>query len=124
MEKKWRIALGEIEGIIRSCQQRNVHVAVVLIPDEFQVNETVLAQAMAEAGLRSEQLDLDGPQRRLIAFCENRQVPCLDLLPQLRQLPDSYASCDTHWNVAGNHLAARAMAAWLSRTGAVKPGPG
>lgn len=42
LEKKWRQALAELEGIVTSCRRRGVAVAVVLIPDEFQVSESVL----------------------------------------------------------------------------------
>jgi hypothetical protein len=124
MEKKWQEALNEIARIIASCKDRHVTLAVVLIPDEFQVHESVLAEALAEAGLEPGQLDLEGPQRRFMAFCEARKVPCLDLLPALRQAPNSYAPRDTHWNVAGNHAAARAIALWLARAGLVKRGSG
>jgi hypothetical protein len=96
----------------------------VLIPDEFQVNETVFDAALAEARLQPGQLDLEGPQRRLAEFFALRQVPCLDLLPALRQAPRSYEPCDTHWNVLGNHVAAREIAIWLSREGIVRRGPG
>jgi hypothetical protein len=124
MEKKWQQAIGELERIAASCRQRDVPLAVVLIPDEFQVNETVLAEAMVEAGLTREQLDLEGPQRRLAALFQARHVPCLDLLPALRERPSTYAPCDTHWNVTGNHLAAGAIARWLEHQGMVKRGPG
>lgn len=57
-------------------------------------------------------------------FSTERAVPCLDLLPVLRACPGCYAPRDTHWNVAGNQLAAREIAAWLRRQGLVKTGPG
>jgi lysophospholipase L1-like esterase len=113
LEKKWRQVLHELERIITACRQRNVRVAIVLIPDEFQVNATVLGDALREACLAREHIDLELPQRRLLEFCARYGVPCLDLLPALRAVPETYAPCDTHWNVAGNHLAARHIAQWL-----------
>jgi hypothetical protein len=124
MEKNWQHALDELERIVVSCHNRQVRLAAVLIPDEFQVNETILDAALAEARLQPGQLDLEGPQRRLAEFFALRQVPCLDLLPALRQAPRSYEPCDTHWNVLGNHVAAREIAIWLSREGIVRRGPG
>ncbi len=116
LERQWRRALADLEGIVQACQDRGVTLAVVLIPDEFQVNNAVLQDAMSDAGVTPEELDRDGPQRRLQALFAQRQVRCLDLLPALRQEPATYAPLDTHWNIAGNHLAARQVAAWLLNT--------
>ena len=61
-------------------------------------------------------MDVALPQRRLAAFFARHQVPCLDLLPHFAGAADTYAAHDTHWNVAGNRLAAERLAAWLPRT--------
>ena len=87
--------------------------AVVLIPDEFQVEPHVLALALQEAGVRRAEVDLELPQRRLTTFFAERGVPCLDLLPAFAKVPDAYAPRDTHWNERGNQLAADTIAAWL-----------
>ena len=113
LEKKWRRALGHLDALIADCRRRGVPVGLVLIPDEFQVNGEVLAVAAAVAGLDSEKIDLEYPQWRLWAFCAERGVPCLDLLPVLRGRADAYAPRDTHWNATGNRLAAAEVAAWL-----------
>jgi hypothetical protein len=115
MEKKWRRALEDLDAIVRACRQRGVRLGVVLIPDELQVNPEVRDEALKEAGARSEEVDLELPQRRLVAFFEKREVACLDLLPLLKKHPHSYAVRDTHWNAEGNRLAAEAIAAWLSK---------
>jgi hypothetical protein len=115
LEKKWQRALDDLQGIVDDCRGRSVPVGIVLIPDEFQVNPAVLAEAVAAGTVDPHGLDLDAPQRRLAAFCGERGVPCLDLKPVLAGVPDTYAPRDTHWNVRGNRLAADAMAAWLRR---------
>jgi hypothetical protein len=116
LDKQWQQALRDLEGIITACRQRGVRVAVVLIPDEFQVNPTVLDDALRTAGRSREEVDLELPQRRLAEFCRLRGVPCLDLLPAFRATADTYAPRDTHWNVRGNHLAAQEIARWLPQT--------
>jgi hypothetical protein len=113
MEKKWQRALAHLEALVRNCRRRSVPLAVVLIPDEFQVNPAVLADAVAEAGLDRERVDLDLPQRRLRAFFAECDVPCLDLLPTFAGLPDTYAMRDTHWNARGNRLAAGRIREWV-----------
>ena len=72
----------------------------------------VLAEALDAARLSRSDVDLALPQRRLRAFCADRDVPCLDLLPIFAGKTDTYAPRDTHWNKQGNHLAARSLAAW------------
>ena len=51
LEKKWRRALGQLDQIIAHCRRRDVPVAFVLIPDEFQVNPQVLAEALGRGGI-------------------------------------------------------------------------
>jgi hypothetical protein len=112
MEKKWQRALGHLDAIVKSCRGRAV-LAVVLIPDEFQVNPAVLADAIAESGVERDRVDVELPQRRLKAFFAEREVPCLDLLPAFAGVPGTYAPRDTHWNERGNHLAAGRIREWI-----------
>jgi hypothetical protein len=114
LEKKWQRTFVCLEQIIAECRQREVPLSVVLIPDEFQVNPAVLAGAVQDAKAAPNSVELTLPQRRLLAFFGERNVPCLDLLPAFQKEPNSYAPCDTHWNVRGNRLAAQAISNWLS----------
>lgn len=114
LEKKWRAALGYLDAIGAECRDRRAILSIVLIPDEFQTNPSVLRQASMRAGRTTVQLDLEAPQRKLKAFCAERGWPCLDLLPALRGKSDAYAPRDTHWNSEGNRLAARELTPWLA----------
>jgi hypothetical protein len=114
MERKWRRALKDLGRLVSDCRRRDVRVAVVLIPDEFQVNPRVLNQAASDAGHGLGALTLDLPQRRLRAFFDEQNVPCLDLLPAFTGESDTYAVCDTHWNERGNRLAAEQVGRWLA----------
>ena len=118
LERKWQRALGYLEQIAAQCRARDVPLGFVLIPDEFQVNPSVLSAAMEDAGVLAAALDLCLPQERLVKFCADRQTSCLDLLPTFRGVPETYAPNDTHWNVRGNHLAANCLARWLAGDGA------
>jgi hypothetical protein len=115
IEGKWQRALGDLDRIVGACRARGVPVAFVLIPDEFQVNPRVLDDAIRDAGVSAESVDLDLPQRRLRAFCSARGVPCLDLQGPFRAAGNTYAPFDTHWNARGNRLAAEHITAWLRR---------
>jgi hypothetical protein len=84
---------------------------VVVIPDEFQVDDA-LWQEVGEAPGRDREL----PQRRIAAFCAERGIPMLDPLRALRAEVHSgrvYHLQDTHWNTRGNAVAGRELAAFL-----------
>lgn len=116
LERKWQRALGYLDRIVTDCQRQHVPVACVLIPDEFQVNPNVLADALQGTQTDVHSVDLERPQRRLLAFFAERRVPCLDLLPTFQEVPNTYQPRDTHWNVHGNRLAAETIGHWLLHT--------
>ncbi len=113
LEKKWLRALERINAIADLCRSTGKRVAVVLIPDEFQVNDQLRDAARLAAGWKADEIDLELPQARLLEFLSQRQIPCLDLLPVLKQCSGAYALRDTHWNALGNRVAASAIADWL-----------
>ena len=113
LEKKWGRALSRMSAIIKICAAAKIRCAVVLIPDEFQVDAAVLDSARNRAGIAETSLDIESPQKRVREFLASRHTPCLDLLPVLKQNRGAYAPRDTHWNVLGNRLAAEAISSWL-----------
>ena len=90
---------------------------VMLIPDEFQVEDTLWETVLARAG---RPLDRTRPQRLISDWLEEEGIPCLDLLPVLRRVPPMpdgkrhlYHEQDTHFNARGNRVAAEALAEFL-----------
>lgn len=90
----------------------------LLIPDEFQVEESVWRSV--KALVPDADLERDRPQRILSAWFERNGIPCLDLLPILRQAPllsdgrrHLYHLRDTHFNARGNRIAGEALASFL-----------
>lgn len=95
--------------------------AVLLIPDEFQV-EDELWKAVEQDGF-----ERDRPQRLLGERLGALGIPVLDLLPVLRAaapLPDGrrhlYHVRDSHWNTRGNRVAGEALAEF-ARTLVARP---
>jgi hypothetical protein len=89
---------------------------LVLIPDEYQVNDALWARLHAPGAPEPEQWHRDRPQEELRAWAARRSVPVLDLLPILRHGSETeplYHPRDSHWNPAGHARAARATAAAL-----------
>ena len=97
----------------------DVPFGVVLVPAEFQVEQRLWDEATRSFdGLL---LDRDEPQASLRAALSQRGIRHLDLLPTLRAVeaqPDGDRHCyllrDTHFNVRGNEVAGRAIAAWIA----------
>jgi hypothetical protein len=91
--------------------------AVLVIPDEFQVEDALWEEIRATAGV---ELERDAFQRRLLPRLADAGIPALDLLPVLRAvapLEDGrrhvYHLRDTHWNARGNRAAGLALAGFL-----------
>ncbi len=105
-------ALEPIEAIHAEATLAGTDFLVMVIPDEFQIDPELAAAVAESAGRSLADYDLDRPQRELVAAFESHGVPVLDLLPVFRQrarIEPLYLPRDTHWNVAGNRLAARLL---------------
>lgn len=105
----------QLERAVRA--RGETELCVLLIPDEFQVEDGLWARIALRAG---RPLDRDLPQRRLVAICEALGIAALDLLPVLRAVePDGsgarrlYHARDTHFNARGNRVAGEALAEFL-----------
>jgi len=92
--------------------------AVMLIPDEFQVDDALWQSVLA--GTPGKKLERDRPQRVVASWLAENGMPCLDLLPRMRAvepLDDGkrhvYHLRDTHFNARGNRIAGEALAEFL-----------
>ena len=91
--------------------------AVLVIPDELQVEEPLWREVSARAG---EPLDRDRAQRLVDATLAQKGIPYLDLLPILRAEPVGadgrrhlFHKDDSHLNARGNAVVGAALAAFL-----------
>jgi hypothetical protein len=95
----------------------DVPVAVLLLPDQFQVDDALWGLVRGDAGGRAPERDL--PQRRIGELLAARGVPCLDVLPALRAAAARgepvYLRQDTHLNLRGNEVVGRALGEFLAR---------
>lgn len=94
--------------------------AVMLIPDEYQVEDAVW-QTVLDVTPKYV-LERDRAQRIVLPWFEANGIPCLDLLPLLRNTPaladgrkHLYHLNDTHFNARGNRVAGVALADFLRR---------
>jgi hypothetical protein len=67
-EKKWRGTLENLAGIHEVAKERGIPMLLVIMPDEFQVNEGVRNKVFERFQLTPEDYDVASPQKRLVAF--------------------------------------------------------
>ena len=85
---------------------------LVVIPDEYQVNDTLFTDVLATRD-DPESYDRDYPQKRIAEWNRDRNIPLIDLLPTLREAEPTgrtYHLRDTHWNARGNRVAGEHIA--------------
>lgn len=115
IEEHWRTVESLLAEFDVCCRQARTPWALVILPDEIQVDPEVRAQALLPA--ESERYDFDAPQTHLLHWAAARGVPALDLLPVFRAAQAGrgrlYLPNDTHWNAAGNRLAGEAVAEFM-----------
>ena len=99
--------------------------AVLVLPDEFQVEDDVWRAVLAQGLPASAERDL--PQQLIGKRLEKRSIPYVDLLPLLRAVPPLedgrrhvYHLRDTHFNARGNRIAGRALAELIERCGVAR----
>jgi hypothetical protein len=109
--------LPYITEIKTLCDSRNIGLTIVLIPDEAQVSRPLQTQIVEASGLGPEYFDFALPNKLLHARFEELKIDYLDLTPEFssRSLNGRlYRPNDSHWNIAGNELAARLIFQHLS----------
>lgn len=88
---------------------------VVIVPTKEEAYSKLTESRLSVAGLAS----IAAPRERMLAFCAEQKLVCLDLLPALRTAAESgagqqlYFPTDPHLNVDGNTLVASTVAAFL-----------
>jgi hypothetical protein len=100
----------------------DIEMGLVLIPDEYQVNDRVMEQ-LRQSAAGSDSLtgfDPAEPQRWIQTEAAKLQIPVLDLLPAFRAEMERsgrglYIPNDSHWNAAGCRLAADEVFAAVGR---------
>jgi lysophospholipase L1-like esterase len=116
--------LALLDAMRIEADRQHIKLAVVLAPDQFQVDTALREQLFSRFHLDGNDYDLDRPQRVLRASLEGQSVPVLDLLPAFRVQETKeqlYLPRDTHWNARGNALAAREMYAFATERGLLPP---
>ena len=96
-------------------RQDGFGLVVAIIPDETQVDPDL--QRLVRGATPGRVLDFDLPQATLTRLCREDGIPVVDLLPVFRSAvlrgTPVYLEQTTHWNPAGQRLAAETVARFL-----------
>lgn len=104
-------AMNYLTQIKQLCDERHIALAVILIPDEVQINRTLQARVLQVKAFNSSAADFDFalPNRMLAERLKAQNIQFIDLLDEFARAASKttlYKPLDTHWNIAGNRLAA------------------
>lgn len=98
------------------CTAHNAKLLIAILPDELQV-DTTLQQDMVNAYYKKEghlPCDVRKPTDLLIGALRKQTIPYVDVYDAFRNASVSgkpfYRPSDSHWNIAGNALAAQVLA--------------
>ena len=100
---------------------------VVVIPDEVQVDAALQDQLVVLLDRTGGSIDFARPTRTIVHALAQQDIQVLDLLPlfvEQGRHTRLYKPLDTHWNRAGNRLAADAVARELRGTLGTRPSIG
>lgn len=108
-DERWA-GVAELLAQIRAETERmGAKYAMVIHPDQYQVETKLRSDVLATFGLNPSGYDWELPQRWLTGQCAAVGVPAIDLLPRLREQGAAgglYRVRDSHYNQAGNRAAA------------------
>ncbi len=112
-------AVNDLKKIKELCDYQNIALTVVIIPDEVQVNPELQAKIIERFELDNPSLiDFKLPNRLLQQELKQSNIDSIDLLDDFikaSQQQRLYKPLDTHWNIAGNQLAAEIIQQNLSQ---------
>lgn len=102
------------------CQKNDIALVVVIIPDEVQINLALQAEVKNTyfSHLSNEDWNITLPNELLTNKLDSLGIEYLDLYPSFAREATHqslYRPRDSHWNIAGNQLAANGIQAHLAQ---------
>lgn len=118
LERWLNEAISYMSQINDVCKNHGIDLVVVLIPDELQVNEMLQNDIRQNFynDRRGSDWDYGHPSALFSSKLKELGIHCLDLYPFFLTESKSrnlYKPRDSHWNIAGNELAARIIRNYL-----------
>ena len=111
---------GVVTDLADEIGRAGARFVVMVIPDQYQVDQTLVEEVLSSTGTRREDYDFNRPQRVLIRTLESSGIEVLDLLPVFNRVSSGdalYRLQDTHWNGRGNEIAAESLVEYIDTGG-------
>ncbi len=106
--------LSQIDAI---CQKNGIDLVVILIPDELQVNPQLQKEVLEKfyPNIEESAWNTRLPNKKLTDELKKLNIDHIDLYEYFAEKPAEqlYKLRDTHWNIAGNSLAANIIQDYL-----------
>lgn len=105
-----------IEKIKKICHRGEIQLLLVMIPDEIQVNPHL--QLKVKENIKGGEFDFTFPNLCLgekLAACHIDHIDLLDIFKKVSASHRLYKPHDSHWNIAGNRLAANIIYRYINR---------
>jgi hypothetical protein len=109
-------ALSDLEQIKQICDKNNIQMSVILIPAEIQITPTLQSEVITVLKMKPDHFDFSMPNQRLSHGLTALNIKHIDLYqPFLHASKEKilYKPNDSHWNIAGNQLAASLLTDYL-----------
>jgi SGNH hydrolase-like domain, acetyltransferase AlgX len=118
----WRHSEDLLGRLRAATQADGARFAIFLVTARDRVYPDGWRQIVAaHPNMAAKRWDFDAPDRRVLAWCDKNDVPCLPLYPEFAAHRDDgprlHFVYDGHWTAAGHALAARSVAKFLEQKG-------
>jgi hypothetical protein len=114
-QRRWKELLEQLDRLAAQCRRKEVSLALVLVPADYQVSPLLCQAAGRRIGCEASGLDLELPQRRLIAFAAEHDTAVIDLLPHFRAATQSpFCRQQQQLSEHGHRIAGRVIGDWLA----------
>jgi len=116
-----------LTAVYSLAQGQGTELVVLLFPQRFQVQPEDWRRTIVKYGLKESAFDLEAPNRRILSFCRQRELACIDPTAsmRLRQQRDGRSLYlprgDMHWNALGHEALYEAVIGGVSEVIAARP---
>ena len=127
LNQQWRECSEIILKMKDWCDRRKIKLVIAILPEQFQVDQALRQAVLTKyKHIAEENLDLSYPDNLIVNFCRTHNIHCLDMLGQFQEQGKTrqlYSVRDSHWNEAGNRLAADLIFEYLEKNQLLPPRP-
>jgi hypothetical protein len=126
IDRAWYPTLEQLEVARTHVTGHGGRLAITLYPSVLQVDKRLRSEVIdrlrgqpRDAKMTPDAIDPDLPNRILLAYCREHDVPCFDLTPAFDRASQEsaeplYKARELHWTPRGNRVAAEAQARQLA----------